>query len=216
MQVSGGTKPLSWIAIGLPAGLAIDPATGVISGTPGAVGTSSPMVTVTDTYGSTVSRAQKLTVAAEPPAVNAPPRLSALKQSASRWVAGTKLARLVTTTVKPARKHGLPIGTTFSFSLDQAARVTLTFRHGAQGRRVSGKCVARTKGNAGKPRCTRTVADGSLRLQAPAGGSKLRFEGRVSSARKLKPGRCLVLFTATSAPGRASPAQSRSFTVVAS
>ena len=171
-------------------------------------------VSLTDTYGSTVARTYALTVAVAPPPpiVNAP-RLSALKQSASRWVAGNKLARLVTATTATARKGRLPIGTTFSFSLDQAASVTFAFRRSVEGRRVAGACVAKSKGNAGKPRCTRTLGSGKLRIPARAGLSRLRFEGRLSSLVKLKPGRYSVAITAANDVGKTSPAQSRRFTI---
>ena len=106
-------------------------------------------------------------------------------------------------------------GTTFSFNLDQSASVTLAFRHNTRGRKVSGTCVAKTHGNAGKPACARVVADGSLRLPAGTGANKLRFEGRISPTRKLKSGRYTVLFTATSSAGKSSPPQSRSFTIAA-
>lgn len=72
--------------------------------------------------------------------------------------------------------------------------MTLAFRHSAQGRRVSGTCVAKTHGNTSKPACTRVVADGLLRLRAGTGSNKLRFEGRISRTRKLKAGRYTVLF----------------------
>ena len=49
--VANGTAPYSWTAAGLPAGLTIDSATGVISGTPAAVGTSAVSATVTDSQG---------------------------------------------------------------------------------------------------------------------------------------------------------------------
>ena len=219
VQHSGGTNPLNWNAAGLPDGLNIDSTTGVIAGTPSAAGTSSPVVTVTDRYGNTVSREQHLSVAAAPQQATAgaarAPSLSALKQSSRRWIAGTNLARLGRAAATRARKHGLPVGTTFSFRLDQAASVTLTFRHSAQGRRVSGTCVTKTHGNAGRPTCTRVVADGSLRVQANSGANKLRFEGRISPTRRLKAGRYTVLFTATSTAGASSPAQSRSFTIAA-
>jgi hypothetical protein len=218
VQHAGGTGPLSWSAAGLPDGLAIDTATGVIGGTPSTTGTTSAVVTVTDRYGNRVSREERLTVAAATQTTAGAakaPSLSALKPSSSRWIAGMKLARLGTAGATGARKHALPVGTTFSFSLDQAASVTLAFRHSTQGRRVSGTCVAKTHGNAGKPTCTRVVADGSLRLRASAGTKRLRFEGRISPTRKLRAGRYSVLFTATSTAGKSSPMQSRSFTIAA-
>ncbi|TQS45396.1 putative Ig domain-containing protein [Cryptosporangium phraense] len=49
----GGTSPLAWTASGLPPGLAIDPATGVVTGTPTTVGTYSVTITVVDTYAKT-------------------------------------------------------------------------------------------------------------------------------------------------------------------
>ena len=42
-------------------------------------------------------------------------------------------------------------------------------------------------GNTKKPRCTRTVTDGALRIQARSGTNNLRFEGRLSRLAKLKP-----------------------------
>ncbi len=45
---TGGQTPYAWSATGLPAGLSIDPAGGVISGTPTAAGTFSVAVTVKD------------------------------------------------------------------------------------------------------------------------------------------------------------------------
>ena len=74
---------------------------------------------------------------------------------------------------------------------------------------------AKTHGNAGKPACARVVADGSLRLRAGTGANQLRFEGRISPARKLKSGRYTVLFTATSRADKSSAPQSHSFTIAA-
>ncbi len=48
LAATGGTTPYTWSASSLPAGLTIDPTTGVISGTPTAVGTSNVAITVTD------------------------------------------------------------------------------------------------------------------------------------------------------------------------
>jgi hypothetical protein len=52
---SAAAQALTYSATGLPAGLSINSATGVISGTPAAVGTSSVTVTATDTTGASGS-----------------------------------------------------------------------------------------------------------------------------------------------------------------
>ncbi|MGW8356533.1 M4 family metallopeptidase [Streptomyces wedmorensis] len=55
IQASGGTGALTYAAAGLPAGLSINPTTGLITGTPTAVGTSTATVTARDTAGRTGS-----------------------------------------------------------------------------------------------------------------------------------------------------------------
>jgi alpha-tubulin suppressor-like RCC1 family protein len=218
LQASGGTAPLRWSAQGLPAGFAVDAASGVVTGTAGAVGSFSPTVTLTDVYGISVSHTFALSILAAavvPPSPRGAtaPRLTALKQSAGRWLLGSRQARFTSTVGAPLKKHGLPVGTTFSFSLDQNDRVALTFRHTASGRRVSGKCVARTPRTTGKPHCTRTLTDGVLRAQAHAGGNHLHFEGSISRQVKLKAGRHSVTITATSTAGKTSAPKTLGFTI---
>ncbi|MFI5936733.1 putative Ig domain-containing protein [Actinoplanes sp. NPDC051494] len=55
--ITGGTAPMVWTATNLPAGLVIDAATGLITGTPTTVRTATTTITVTDVYArkSTVS-----------------------------------------------------------------------------------------------------------------------------------------------------------------
>jgi type II secretory pathway pseudopilin PulG len=55
LVVSGGARPLTWSATGLPAGLSINTSTGVISGTPTTSQTRSVTVTVTEADGRATS-----------------------------------------------------------------------------------------------------------------------------------------------------------------
>ena len=64
ITASGGAPPYTWTATGLPSGLSITVATGVISGTP-TTATGSPYsvkVTVTDSTGKTASMSYSLNV----------------------------------------------------------------------------------------------------------------------------------------------------------
>jgi alpha-tubulin suppressor-like RCC1 family protein len=220
LQPAGGGAPLRWSAQGLPADLTIDAATGAISGIPRATGTFSATVTVSDLYGSRADRTFALTVSARaalaPPRTLAkPPRLTAVTQSAARWLRGTSLAHLVGTGTPAGGKDRRPVGTTFSFTVDRAARVTLAFRHAAEGRRIAGRCVATRAGHSRGPRCTRVVGNGTLRIAAHRGRNHLRFEGRVSRSTGLGPGSYSVVVSASGAVGRGSAAKTLHFTVMA-
>ncbi|HSN19758.1 MAG TPA: putative Ig domain-containing protein, partial [Usitatibacter sp.] len=62
LSASGGVAPYTWLAAGLPPGLAIDVSTGLVSGTPTTAGSYSFTVTVTDSAQSTLSSAESMVV----------------------------------------------------------------------------------------------------------------------------------------------------------
>jgi hypothetical protein len=138
------------------------------------------------------------------------PTLSSLGQTNKTWREGGALAQLSASRGKGKRK--LPVGTTFSFKLDQAAQVTFTFTKPAPGRKVGKRCVAQTPKNKHKHRCKRTVSAGVLTFAAHAGTNKLRFQGLISKRKKLKPGSYKLLVVATVA-GKRSRTGTLSFTI---
>lgn len=138
------------------------------------------------------------------------PQLTSLRESATRWREGNALA----TISKKRKTTKLPVGTTFSFSLNVPASVTLTFTTPVSGRRVGEKCVAQTRKNRKRHRCSRTVPKGTLTLSARQGTNSVRFEGLISKHKKLKPGRYTLAITATDTTGGHSASERISFTVV--
>ncbi len=146
------------------------------------------------------------TAAAQPTA----PQLTSLRESATRWREGNALA----TISKKRKTTKLPVGTTFSFSLNVPATVALAFTDTVGGRRVGKKCVAQTRRNRKRHRCSRTVTAGTLTLSAHQGTNSVHFEGLVSKHRKLKPGRYTLTITATNASGAHSASERVSFTIV--
>jgi hypothetical protein len=136
-----------------------------------------------------------------------PPSITDVKQSAAAWRAGTGLPHV-------ARKKKPPIGTVFTFNLNEAAAVTLTFTHRVGGRRVRATCVAPTAKNTGKPRCTRTNVVGTMMLAGHQGADAVSFQGRLSARKKLASGSYTVTILATDAAGRSSAPRSLSFAIV--
>jgi hypothetical protein len=133
------------------------------------------------------------------------PRISAVRVSPKTWRLGSTLPRF-------SRKP--PIGTTISFKLTQAAKATLTFAQPATGRKVGKRCKTLTRANRKKRKCTIPNVHGRLTVSAHAGTNKVRFQGRLSRTKKLKPGRYTLTIGATDSAGNRSNAKSTSFTIV--
>ncbi|HWA55128.1 MAG TPA: hypothetical protein VG816_13245 [Solirubrobacterales bacterium] len=122
------------------------------------------------------------------PGPKEPPRVLVVqnvRQSTSKWRVGSRLA-----TVSHAKP---PVGTTFSFSLNEEATVTFSFT-----RRVKG----------------RTVMAGKLTFAGHDGTNEVAFQGRVSAKKKLGPGRYTLAITAADSAGTRSAPKSLSFTIV--
>jgi hypothetical protein len=102
-----------------------------------------------------------------------------------RWRLGRHLPRF-------SRKRP-PVGTTIRYTLSRGARVTLKFSQ-------------RVK----KGRRTRLVKRGTITATGFAGVNKVRFEGRLSRRKKLKPGRYVL----TVSVAGSSKTSSASFTIV--
>jgi hypothetical protein len=134
------------------------------------------------------------------------PTLSHVSQAHAVWREGSRLAHL-------ASKRP-PVGTTFAFTLDEQANVTLAFTQQLAGRRVHGRCVAPTRANRHRRSCRRTVTQAILTLAAHPGTDKVAFEGTVSAGRRLRAGTYTVVLTAANAAGQRSVPQRLTFTIV--
>jgi hypothetical protein len=135
------------------------------------------------------------------------PVLTRVRQTHAVFRVGSK-----PTAITAANKRRPPIGTTFRFSLDQAATVTITISRSTVGRRSGNRCVKPIKKLAHNKRCTRLVRSGVLTRHARAASNSIAFTGRVGR-KALKPGSYLATFVAT-ANGKASAPKILRFKIV--
>jgi hypothetical protein len=82
------------------------------------------------------------------------------------------------------------------------------------GRKVKGKCVARTPSNTRMRACKRLLTAGTLSFAGHAGANKVSFQGRISRSKVLKPGAYALLITATNTARQHASARRLSFTIV--
>ncbi len=174
-----------------------------------ALGAHSLTVNAIDSDGLSASQSVSYNVVAAPVTQLLTPILSGLSETAKTWREGNLLARI---SITKSAKRKPPLGTTFSFSLNEAANVAFTFTEPASGRKVAKKCVAQTRANKNKHRCTHTVIAGTLTFSAHAGTNHLSFEGLISRHKKLKPGSYTLLVTAT-ASGKRSTTRTLHFSI---
>jgi streptogramin lyase len=164
----------------------------------------------------TVNKVGRIT-GVEPPAVHTNPALPVLLPDtkaplvtsltmASAFYQGSLLARLT------AVRRRFPVGTTIRFRVDEDSRTTLTFQKRAPGRRVGKRCLKPTRARRHRRRCTRylTVRP-SLVYTTKAGLRKVRFQGRLSRTRRLKPGPYRLTVVAKDAAGNKSTPKRKNF-----
>jgi uncharacterized protein YecT (DUF1311 family) len=219
----GGTAPLAWSQTGLPSGLSIDPHTGVLAGTPTSAGSSQVTITATDSYGNQTSHTYTLTVKAAAPPIKAPPPPKC-NAGQTATPSGCHTPPLLTNVHQSHRdwrernsrpsKHHRPTGTTFSYTLNEGATVTLVFAQAHPGRIVAHRCQTPTTTNHNKPRCTRTLTIATLTATGHAGPNHLPFKGRIPRSNKLGPGTYTLVITAH-AFGSTSRPRTLTFTILA-
>jgi predicted outer membrane repeat protein len=100
-----------------------------------------------------------------------------------------------------------PRGTTFGFTLSEAARVSMRVERRRLGRRVRGRCRRPTARNRRARRCRRWVGVSTFHREALEGPNSVRFSGRVrvrGRARALRRGRYRLRLIAVDGAGNSS------------
>jgi 5-hydroxyisourate hydrolase-like protein (transthyretin family) len=168
-------------------------------------------VTATNGVVSASATSNTLKVPPAPPPSGPPPspplKVERVSQSNSRWRGGNRLATY-SRTMRP------PVGTTFTFVLNQRATVSFAFTQQVGGRRVNGRCVAQTNGNRRRPSCKRTVTRGTLTFNGRSGLNKVVFQGRISGSKRLPLGAYTLQVTARNSAGQRASGRSLNFTIV--
>lgn len=128
--------------------------------------------------------------------------VTGLNETASRWVearAGRARSKIA-------------VGTTFGFTLNEAAIVQLRFTQTTTGRTAGKRCVAVTSRHGKKPkRCRLIRVVGTFSVSGAAGANRVSFRGMLAGQR-LAPGRYTLHLTATAAGTTSSP-QALSFVI---
>jgi hypothetical protein len=142
-----------------------------------------------------------------PPGASRAPVISKARQSHRRWREGRNLAQI-------SHHSQPPVGTEFSFSLNESAAVSLTFTTRVPGQRVGRRCLPATHRRREGKACKRTASAGVLSFSGHRGTNKIAFDGRLSKTHKLRPRDYTLAISATNAAGQRSTAQPLRFAIV--
>jgi streptogramin lyase len=136
------------------------------------------------------------------------PRVGKVGIRPNRWRRGSRLPK-----ISKKKKHAR-VGTKISFSLSRAVEVRLRFYRAKPGRKVKKKCRAPSRKNRRAKRCARLKLAGSISFSGRAGKNTVRFQGRISKNKKLKPGRYQLKVTATDPTTPKTSSRTANFTIV--
>jgi hypothetical protein len=104
-------------------------------------------------------------------------------------------------------------GTTFRYTLSEAATVKIVISQRASGRRKGKRCVAPTKKRRKAKKCTRFIVKGTLTRTSHQGVNSVAFTGKIGS-KGLRPGRYQAKLTATDGAANTSKPKTISFKIV--
>jgi PKD domain len=174
-------------------------------------GTYKVTVTSADGLGNATSESGTITIAPHTSVIPPPsaPALTQVSQIRKKWREGGKPATI-------ARKHkskAAPVGTSFSFTISEAAHVSLTFTQTVSGRMTKDKCQAPTKHNRKRRSCKRKVTRATLGYSLSAGHHTIEFQGRAGRT-KLPLGAYTLELAATNAARQHSRTATLKFTIV--
>jgi hypothetical protein len=110
-----------------------------------------------------------------------------------------------------AHKHRQ--GTTFRYTLSEAATVKISIYQRLPGRVRAGICVPATKKLRYASKCTRIAARGTLTRTSHAGANEVAFSGRIG-AKPLNPGTYQATLVDTDTTSHTSRAQTLTFRIV--
>jgi streptogramin lyase len=113
------------------------------------------------------------------------------------------------TPVKITRKTG----TTISYSLSEAARVSLRIERALSGRKSGKRCVKPKRSLRHKKKCTRYKRSGTLTRSGKKGKNRHHFSGRIGK-KALKVGRYRLSILATDAAGNKAKPKRKAFRIV--
>ena len=175
VAAAGGTQPYTWSATGLPSGLTINSATGEISGTPTATGSSSVHVSVTDASSPVLTAGGTFTLLVKAPVPATVTATSGTPQSA---VVGTGFTSSLTALVKDTNNNPAP-GVTVNFTVTPVggAGATLSSATAVTGADGPASVTATANSTAGGP-YTVAATVGAL---APANFSLTNTPGPAAS-----------------------------------